>query len=101
VCICVAADDGTVEGEDGDIWNVCDIDGLTGNVVATDKSRRVLYLNGGFVEVPDFSHAPSEQASLAFWMQVSYSLHLLPPCVCTRGLMPVRRLVVRLCCVLT
>jgi len=62
-------DDGVVEGDDKDIWNVCDIDGLTGNVVATDKSRRELVLNGGYVEVPDFSHAPSDKASLAFWMQ--------------------------------
>lgn len=62
-------DDGVVEGEDKDIWNVCDIDGLTGNVVATDKSRRALFLQGGYVEVPDFAHAPSDKASLAFWMQ--------------------------------
>jgi len=64
------ADDGVIEGEDNDIWNVCDIDGLTGNVVATDKSRRALFLQGGYVEVPDFVHAPSDKASLAFWMQV-------------------------------
>ncbi len=49
---------------------MCDIDGLTGNVVATDKSRRALFLQGGYVEVPDFAHAPSDKASLAFWMQV-------------------------------
>ena len=59
-----------MEGEDKDIWNVCDIDGLTGNVVATDKSRHVLFFQGGYVEVPDFSHAPSDKATLAFWMQV-------------------------------
>ena len=64
------SDDGTVEGDDLDIWNVCDIDGLTGNVVATSKSRHVLALQGGYVEVPDFSHAPTDKASLAFWMQV-------------------------------
>ena len=79
VVLCPCADDGVVEGEDKDIWNVCDIDGLTGNVVATDKSRRTLFLQGGYVEVPDFVHAPSDKATLAFWMQVS-------PCVLERVL---------------
>jgi len=59
---------------------VCDIDGLTGNVVATDKSRRELVLNGGYVEVPDFSHAPSDKATLAFWMQVGF-LNMFPSVV--------------------
>ena len=63
-------DDGSVEGDDGDIWNVCEIDGTTGNVVATDKSRHDLLLKGGYVEVPAFTHAPTDAATLAFWMQV-------------------------------
>ena len=62
-------DDGAVEGDDGDIWNVCEINGLTGNVVATDKSRHTLELTGGYAEVADFTHAPSNAATLAFWMQ--------------------------------
>ena len=36
------SDDGTLEGATKDIWNVCEIDGLTGNVVAVSKSRRIL-----------------------------------------------------------
>ena len=35
-------EDGTLEGATKDIWNVCEIDGLTGNVVAVSKSRRIL-----------------------------------------------------------
>eukprot|EP00286_Rhodomonas_abbreviata_P011003 CAMPEP_0181322962 /NCGR_PEP_ID=MMETSP1101-20121128/19517_1 /TAXON_ID=46948 /ORGANISM="Rhodomonas abbreviata, Strain Caron Lab Isolate" /LENGTH=687 /DNA_ID=CAMNT_0023430929 /DNA_START=127 /DNA_END=2190 /DNA_ORIENTATION=+ len=64
-------DDGTLEGDDLDIWNVCDIDGLTGNVIATDKSRRVLdFQEGtGVVAVSDFGNMPQSTLSAVFWMQ--------------------------------
>ena len=69
--------DGVIEGDDDDIWKVCDIDGLTGNVIATDKARRVMQLGAvgsaastakSYFMVSDFQRAPSSKASLAFWM---------------------------------
>ena len=68
-------DDGTLEGDDKDIWNVCDIDGVTGNVVATDKSRHVLDFKGGYVEVCCLRFLSLSRArSLSLSLSLSFSL---------------------------
>jgi hypothetical protein len=70
-------DDGTLEGDDKDIWNVCDIDGVTGNVVATDKSRHVLDFKGGYVEVCCLRFFSLSRALfLSFSLSLSLSLPL-------------------------
>ena len=72
-------DDGTLEGDDKDIWNVCDIDGVTGNVVATDKSRHVLDFKGGYVEVCCLRFLSLSRArSLSLSLSLSLFLSRIP-----------------------
>jgi len=62
--------DGVVAGDDNEEWNVCDIDGLTGNVIATDKTRKLLSFEEGtgVVKVEDFSRMPQDKITVTFWM---------------------------------
>jgi len=65
--------DGVVGGDNGEEWNVCDIDGLTGNVIATDKTRKLLSFpeGTGVVKVEDFARMPQDKLTVAFWMMAS------------------------------